>query len=218
MDHTWIELDLDGLAANIAALRASISPNSQVIFVVKSDAYGHGLEPTVRRAAEEGITWFDVAHVDEAVALRKILPDARILVSGAILPEEAEAAVRAAAHPIVVSRDHAASLAAGAGGAELSCHVMVDTGMGRLGVPWEEAAALVAGLADMPGLRTAGICTHFASSDGDDRAFADKQAERFNRVLAACAARGVAVPFRHISNSGAVRLEPRWDLDAVRAG
>jgi alanine racemase len=101
----------------------------------------------------------------------------------------------------------------------LRCHAKVDTGMGRLGFAWEEAAAALARLVREGGLRVEGLCTHFASGGrAGPGSFAEEQARRFRAVAEQCAARGLAIPFRHIANSAAFLARPDWDLDGVRLG
>ena len=64
MNHSWVEVDLNRLRQNVLALRSSIPAGTAVMLVVKADAYGHGLVPIARAAAEEGTNWFAVAFLD----------------------------------------------------------------------------------------------------------------------------------------------------------
>jgi alanine racemase len=220
MKNTWIELDLGILSANLSHLRQALGAQTQIVFVVKADAYGHGLLPVAERAWLCGVEWFAVAHMDEAMALRARLPQARILVLGAIAAEDAVAAARADLVPVLVNQSHAVRLAAGAAAANvtLRCHAKIDTGMGRLGFDWEEAGRLLPMLACLQGLRIEGICTHFASADNRASKFADEQAARLQSVIEALRTAGITALFCHASNSGAIRREAQWDLDGVRPG
>jgi alanine racemase len=94
----------------------------------------------------------------------------------------------------------------------------VDTGMGRLGFPWETAAADLRELAAGRELPLTGVCTHLASAGNLTSDFADTQAARFFGVLDDCAKRGLTLPCRHMSNSAGILRNPDWDLDAVRPG
>lgn len=218
--NTWLELDLSALEANIRALRADLAPATRIVFVVKANAYGHGMEQVARRAASAGIQWFAVAHVNDAIRLRGVLPDARILLTSATLPEDAAACAEAGLDAMVVDPEQARGLAAGAAatGKELNVHVKVDTGMGRLGFLWESAAERIVSVARESSLRIEGICTHFASSDSPDPTFLGEQASRFRHALDACHRAGLRIPMRHASNSGAILADPRLDFDAVRPG
>ena len=218
--HTWVELDLQALADNIGALCAALAGRSEIIFVVKANAYGHGLAPVARSAWANGVRRYAVVHIDEAQALRYLLPDADILIVGVLDAADAVQAVRANIVPVIVSAEHARALGAKAASANLRlrCHAKIDTGMGRLGFPWETAAETIAGLAGEPGLAIEGLCSHFASSDSHDRTFAETQIGRFRRVIEECRSRGLPPGYCHIANSGAVLGDAGWDFDGVRAG
>jgi alanine racemase len=100
----------------------------------------------------------------------------------------------------------------------LRCHAKIDTGMGRLGFPWFEASTQIPPLVGLPGIDLCGACTHFASSDVEDPSFMEKQARRFRHVIEACETAGVALPFKHVSNSGALLRNPALDMQGVRPG
>lgn len=220
MKNSWIELDLDVLRANIMNLRAALSHSTAIIAVVKADAYGHGMIPVARCAWDCGVRWFAVVHLDEAIALRTLLPDANILTLGVLGPEQVPEVLRANLTPVLVSESQAVALAAAAvaRGGELTCHVKVDTGMGRLGFLWDEAVVALPRLAAVPGLRIRGICTHFASVGSEEGGFSDMQVERFHQVVKACETARLTGLFRHASNSAAIMSGPAWDLDGVRPG
>lgn len=216
--NSWTELDLGKLAGNIARVKAAVSSSSEIIFVVKANAYGHGLKAVAECAWSSGLRWFAVAHFNEANALRAVLPEARILIVGAIDPATASGCAEGGFVPVLVSEEHGLAVSRQLGGRVLECHAKVDTGMGRLGIAWQDAADVVARLRAEKNLNIAGICTHYASSDGDSRSFFDEQRRRFAGVLQGLCAKGIRPGFRHASNSGAVALEPDSDLDGVRPG
>ena len=218
--HCWTELDLDALAGNIRRLRGALPDTTAIVFVVKSNAYGHGLAEVALRAHREGVRRFAVAHLFEAEELRRLLPRDEILVVGALQPADAAAAAALDVVPVVVSESHARRLVEACRSARvrLRCHLKIDTGMGRLGVPWEQAAAIAERLHRKPELACEGLCSHFASADESDRTFADTQARRFRSVLRDCEQRGIPAGFRHIANSGGLQCEAQWDFDGVRPG
>src|SRR5262245_21021515 len=67
--HAWAQIDLSALRANVAALRAR-APGAQLMAVVKSDAYGHGMIECARAARQAGAAWLGTATPQEALALR----------------------------------------------------------------------------------------------------------------------------------------------------
>lgn len=217
MQNTWIELDLERLVANIAVVRQGVGPDAEIMFVVKSEAYGHGMLKVATAATAAGVNWFVVAHIDEALALRAALPDVLILVVGVMGAEHVGTAQAHGIIPVLAGPEHARSLAAAASG-PLVCHAKIDTGMGRIGFVWDEAAKQLAAVHAGSDLDIQGICTHFASADGNDRSFADEQFSRFEMVLDACAEQGLTNLFRHAANSGGVLQDTAWGFDGVRPG
>ncbi|MFO7871346.1 MAG: alanine racemase [Kiritimatiellia bacterium] len=218
--NTWVELDFNILESNLRAIKSALTPGTEIMLVVKSEAYGHGLADVTRCALSEGVSWFVTAHLFEAEAVRAVAPDSRILVMGVMDPGEVEKCLDQRVTPVIVSEAHAMALAgaAAAGGKTLNCHAKVDTGMGRLGFPWNQAVSSLRKLAAENNLHMEGLCTHFASSDSPDREFADTQAERFRKVCTECAESGLSFSIKHISNSGGIVREAGWDMDGVRPG
>jgi alanine racemase len=218
VSNTWIELDLNRLRRNISNTRTAVGSETELIFVVKSRAYGHGMIPVALCAAEEGIQWFAVAYVEEARELRKALPSANILVLGVVRPEDVATCIENSLVTVIVDKDHAAMLAAAAGKGPLHCHAKIDTGMGRLGFPWKDAAAALTELASCGGLDICGICTHLAASNDPGKSFSDIQADRFLNVVGQCEKAGLTIPFKHITNSGGLVIDSSWHLQGVRPG
>jgi alanine racemase len=211
-----VEIDLGRLKQNVRALRSSIPAETAVILVVKSDAYGHGLVPVSRAAAEEGVNWFAVAFLDEALKIRAVLPDANILVLGLVFPEHIGELIENRIFPVITCLEHGLALAeaARARGEILPVHLKVDTGMGRIGVQWNEVESTVKALDEAGGLELIGVCSHFARVDPDQPDHALEQSAKFNEAL-----KHLPVKiFRHLSSSRAALYFPDWDLNGVRQG
>ena len=220
MRRSWIEVDLGVLAQNIRAFQQGLGNGASIIFVVKSDAYGHGAVPIARKAHDCGIDWFGVAYLDEALDLRRSLDKPGILVMGVVEPGDVQTLVYHNITPIVASLEHGRALAnvAAAQGKTLNVHLKVDTGMGRLGVPWDEVDAAYRILHDLPGLNITGFCTHFAKVEPDHPVEARQQADRFRQADAARRAIDDRPVMRHMSSSRAALFFDEWDYDAVRPG
>ncbi len=220
MSNTWIELDIGVFRDNLDRIRAALRPGAQLILVVKARAYGHGLPLVARTAWDGGVRWFVVSHLDEARELRQVLPAARILLLGAVTPEMIPLLNGRRITPVLIAPEQGRAIAEilVRSGQTMGCHVKVDTGMGRFGFDWATAAREILELRRIGGLAIEGLCTHFASAGlrGDD--FAAEQARRFEGVVEACRAGGLAVPFRHIANSAAFGSRPEWDYEGVRCG
>ena len=218
--NAWIELDLDVLGDNIRAMQQALARRTEVILVVKANAYGHGMQAVARRASACGVGWFVVSRLDEALDLRATLPQARILLLGAVWPADVGEILAQGITPVLVGEDQAREVAAAARRcrAALPCHVKIDTGMGRFGLAWEEAGDKLSRLRAEGGLEIQGLCTHLASAGKPGDPFAELQAQRFHTAIADCAAKGLTVPFKHMANSAAFATRADWDLDGVRLG
>jgi alanine racemase len=103
-------------------------------------------------------------------------------------------------------------------GKRVPVHVKINTGMNRYGVRWSEALALAEAVSAIKSLELEGVMSHFSMSDEMDKSFALQQLARFNEVLSAMAARGIAVKYRHLCNSGGFLDLPQAHFDMVRLG
>lgn len=220
MQRSWVEIDVQQLSANIASVRGALPAATKLVFVVKANAYGHGLRDVARHAAREGVTWFAVAYVGEALAVRAVAPGASIVILGAVEPEDVATLHAQSILPILVDETHAERLSAAAArlGIRLKAHLKVDTGMGRFGVPWETAVEAFARIQKLSGLELVGICTHFASVEVARPSLGPVQVERFRTITDAVAGITNQPLMRHVSSSRAFECFPDWDFDAVRPG
>ena len=211
---TWVDIDLDAIRHNAAALTP---PGAALMAVVKADGYGHGAAPVARAALEAGATWVGVALVEEGMALRDAGIDAPILVTSEVPPGSEAIAIAARLTPTLYSDVGLARLAEAARGAPIAVHVKVDTGMHRVGVWPPEAAPAFAERVVRAGLDVEGLWTHFASSE-IDAATTVGQLERFLGIADAVRAAGVEPRLLHAANSAATILHPASRLDLVRPG
>ncbi len=215
---TMAEVHLGHLRHNVRVLRARAG-QAGLMGVVKADAYGHGAVPVARVLREEGVRHFAVATVPEGMALRRAGLDEPILVLSAPLPAYLPAYVRHRLDVTVPSRAVAEAVAAAARQAgPLRAHVKVDTGMGRLGLPPEEAEAVVRLLEAAPGVTLAGLETHLATATDEADAFALEQLERFEPLRKTL---GEAFEHVHVAHSGALFHLPQslaFDRALARVG
>jgi alanine racemase len=217
---TWAEVDLDALVHNVRQLRRWVGPRSELIAIVKANAYGHGAVPVARAALEAGATRLGVSRTDEGIQLRRAGIEAPILLICYTLPAEAETVVRWRLTTTVNTwqQAQAFSAAAMAAGWEMPVHVKVDTGMGRFGLLPEEVLDFVRALMGLPGLRLEGFYTHLAMADAHDQAFSRRQYAAYSEVLASLTLAGIRIPLHHVCNSGGALNLPDLALDGVRCG
>jgi len=214
----WAEVDIDALAGNARLIHALVQP-AQVMAMVKSNGYGHGLEIAARAALDGGATWLGVYTPQEALALRGAGVDARTLVLGWSPPSTHADLVTAGVDVTVFDVETVQSLAAAAGvaGVTARAHVKIDTGLHRLGALPEAVDSLAAALrAASRHVDVAGLFTHFADA-GLDPEFTHEQHARF--LEAVDVIRPVArEALLHTSGSAAVIAHPSMHLDLVRVG
>jgi alanine racemase len=213
----WAEIDCDAIRANVRVLTAH-GRGTRVMAVVKANAYGHGAVPVARAALEGGATWLAVVAVDEAVALRRAVLRAPILLLSYVDPRDAPRVVEWNLTPTVATRQLALALSARVGerprGGRFPVHIKVDTGLHRYGVALEEAEDFIRFVGGLPGLVVQGLYTHFASADEADKRFTLLQVERFRAV----AAHFPEVPLRHAQNSAGLIDLPELGFELARVG
>lgn len=217
---TWVEVDLAAICANARAVRRLLAPTTQLMAVVKANAYGHGmLHVAEALAAARLADSFGVAGLAEGIALRNHGVTQPIVILGQMLPEDAPLVAQHGLTATVCTRPVAQALArAGQRAKEpVRVHLKVDTGMGRYGVWHAEALGFARWLRRLPGLLMEGLSTHLAGAV-QDRAATEGQLAAFRRVVAACERAGIYIPLKHAANSMGVLAYPnaRWDL--VRVG
>ena len=216
--RSWAEIDLGALDRNLEAVRACVPPGVGVMAVVKADAYGHGIDAVAGRLAGR-VDMFAVANLAEARRVRRVDPAARVLILGPSLPEERAGVVADRFVPSVSDAGEARAYAAlGIGGCPVDIHVVIDTGMGRIGVWEEEAAAELDAILACPGVRVCGICTHLPVADEDDL-FTAAQLERFEELCARLRACGLSDSLQvHALNSAGILRHGARAAGLVRAG
>jgi alanine racemase len=214
---TVAEIDLAALRDNLRAIRACIPLRTQVIGVVKADAYGHGAARVGAVLEQEQVHLLAVATPDEAVELRDSGLLSEILVLG---HSPADFVPYAVEHNITLTTVNHATTAmygAAAGTHTVRLHYNVDTGMGRAGVLAEGATEQILRSAVVPHVRIVGLYSHFACAD-TDAAFTALQTARFLAVESEVRAGGLVPELVHLSNSAGLLTMPGVTLDAVRPG
>ncbi|HET9095790.1 MAG TPA: alanine racemase [Candidatus Baltobacteraceae bacterium] len=217
-----IEISLSALRNNAQLLRDLVGPG-HAAFVVKGNAYGHGIVETAL-AVEPFARKLCVYSVDEAIALRDGGVTAPILILGPIPPDALDEAMQTGAEVALWDTgEYVRALAAAAHRAHqrVKVHVKVNTGLNRLGLAPEELQDAVEDYCHITDLEIAGIFSHLASAEEIDSPYTMFQLERFNQAYTQAepvlASHG-ALPIRHIAASAAAMLWPQTRLDMSRFG
>jgi len=167
--RVWCTISLSALRSNLRALRRSCPRGTQILAVVKDNAYGHGLIPVARTLAQAGCEEFGVACAAEGEELRGAGIRNPILLLGSTLPSEFPVALQHRLTLTLSSMEEARELARAAARVRKTALVQVklDTGMNRLGARLAEFQKLVSWVAHHPRLDLIGTFTHLACADSD---------------------------------------------------
>ena len=205
---TWAEINLDNLAANFHSVKAFIGVGPKIMAVVKADAYGHGSVECAKRLEKEGVDWFGVALPEEGVQLRQAGIRKLILCLGGFWSEQESTVLNYSLTPVIFQIEKARLLNAAATrrGTAVAIHVKVDTGMGRVGIRYDEVREFVDALRELDHLRVEGVMTHFAAADDlGENEFTELQIKRFHEAVETFRERGFHPAYLDMANSpGAV--------------
>jgi alanine racemase len=221
--RAWVEIDVAAVTHNIQQLRKLLSPRTQLMAVVKADAYGHGAVTIAKTVLESGASWLGVATVPEGVELREAGIKAPILILGAThTPEQIYAIAHWKLQPTLCTPKQALvfsdTLEAKNISEPLPVHIKLDTGMSRLGTNWQEAGEFVQLVERLPHLKIASMYSHFATADSPDPTVMKLQHQRFESAIARIKALGIDLPCLHLANSAGTIANSAFHYDLVRVG
>jgi alanine racemase len=214
----WAEVDVGALEHNIAEVRSLLAPGTQLMAMVKSNGYGHGLLHAAEGAIRGGASWLGVYHSGEALALRAAGNEMPILVVGALDPAALHTLVEARVDITITDPEELRAIAQASLSPRPRVHLKIDTGLNRIGVRPELVGELLDALAGTRDrVEVTGVFTHFADADAVDTAFTVEQHRRF---LDAVAALRPAAPecLLHAAGSAAILRLSETHHDLVRLG
>ncbi len=218
MSRAWLEIDLDAVAENVSML-GSFAPGSELCAVVKADAYGHGAADVAEAALRAGASRLAVAQIAEGRQLRESGIDAPIwILSEPELSEFATAAVFDLEPAVYSAAGMASASAAASDHHAMTVHLVVDTGMGRVGTTANDAIELAQSILASDDLELGSVWTHLARADDLAHPLNDQQLDRFEAVLEELSAVGIDPPLVHAANTAATITLPRSHYDVVRCG
>jgi alanine racemase len=216
---TVAEIDLARLTQNYHAIQNHVQ-SSQVMVILKANAYGHGLVAVAQHMESLGAPYLGVAYLEEGILLREAGVKSPILVLGGILGNQVPLFLEYGLTLTASSVEKLEQIESTAAhrGVQARVHLKIDTGMERIGVHYYSATSLLEASLRCEHVHVEGIYSHFANSDSADLTSARIQLQRFNDVLAFYTQRGIEPPMRHMANSGAILQLPESHFDMVRAG
>ena len=215
------EINLDAIGNNIREIRKLIKEKTQLLAVVKADAYGHGAEEVAKVCLYNGADQLAVATCNEGVQVRQWSIQVPVLILGNTVEGQLETVINNNLTQAVFRYETAKKMSDMAVKLNKTAliHIKIDTGMSRIGfLPNDEALDEIEKIFALPNLKVTGVFTHFATADEKDKTFTMVQYKRFRFITDALNAKGHTVFIRHCANSGAILDMPELQLDMVRAG
>ena len=219
--NSWIEVSEERLAGNYRAIAAAVGAETDVLAVVKANAYGHGAEKCSVALARAGARWFGVADAREGVRVRGALAvagfaDAEILVMCGLSPVDVKAIAEQRLTPVVWTGEQVRWLA----GTGARVHVEIETGMGRQGArPGEELDSVLDSVG-AAGLVLDGVMTHFCAAEVAGSEKTCEQQTRFAAAMTQVRARRFAPKWVHAGSSSSVdnpAQDRAWLVDLAKS-
>ena len=216
----YAEISVEAIGHNIREVKKRLPEGVKLLGVVKANAYGHGAVP-VASYLENQVDYFATATIEEAVELRENGISAPILILGYVSPSQYGDLVEYDITQTIDSYAQALALEKEAArqNRKAKAHLAVDTGMTRIGFQvTEHDADEAAKIADLPHIELEGMFTHFSCADQEDKTYCSMQMEKYDKMTALLAERGVTIPLRHICNSAGIMEFDDHRFEMVRSG
>ena len=222
----WAEINLAHLSHNIQQIKGLLNDDQEIVGIIKADAYGHGSIRVAETLVENGLDFFGVATLKEAVELREGGIDNRIMILGVTQSQDWELVLDYHLISVLCDLDNAKVLSnlAVKSGEEAEIFIAIDTGMGRIGYLVEEEAdrnqaiGEILEIKNLPGIKVQGLFSHMSSADARDKTFSHKQESLFLSFEQACKEADISFPRRTLANSASTMEIPSVYYDMVRPG
>ncbi len=217
---TWMEIDLDNLVHNYSEIKSKLKDDTDLMAVVKGDAYQHGSEMIVKTLKGEGVKRFGVAHLSEALHIRKYEKNVDILIMGYTPDFLAKTAIENNITMTIYLKDQAEYFNRLAKDLNKTArvHIKIETGMNRLGfLPTLENIENISEIYNMANIEVEGIFSHFAVAD-ENRLYTNDQIRKFKFVLDELEKKDINIKIKHLMNSAAMMNFYDCGYDMIRAG
>ena len=216
-----VVIDLSALEHNLNQVKKLLAPETRIMGIVKSDAYGHGLIPVSKVLESSGVDYLGVAHLYEALELRNNgIKRPIALLCGVRTEEEARQAVEKHITPVLFDMEMAEALAKEGArkGKKIHVHLKVDTGMGRLGISLSELEPFMKRIAQYKELHLEGLASHLSSADDPGSNFTEIQIENFKKAIHMGRTMGFELPLNNLANSAGIMAYKEAHFGLVRPG
>ncbi|KPK89187.1 hypothetical protein AMJ80_10100 [bacterium SM23_31] len=210
----WLEINLKNIEWNVSQIRKKVI-NTPVMAVIKGNAYGHGLSGVGKYLERINIDAVAVGKLQEAVELRNAGVKCPVLNFGPFGENDAELIIKNTISQSAYN-DNVLALDTTAGkiNKHANVHINVDTGLGRVGVPYHTAVPFIEKVSKLSNVKIEGIFTSFT----EEKEFDKIQLQRFLEVCESAKSKGISTGVRHAASSAGILAFPEAYLDMVRPG
>ena len=215
----WIEINVDAVKNNLREVRSLLDDKTNLIAVIKANAYGHGAEGMAQILVQNGVTFLAVSFLEEALQLRRSGINASILIFSPVVSYEDARDSILNKLTLTVSSDADRMLLERVGAdlnTQVTVHLKIDTGLGRFGVTIEDAVDVFREIKDSKILDLEGIYSHCA--DPSSAKYTEHQFNKFMALVNRLEQEEMSVPIKHFANSSVFLRSPHMSLNAVRIG
>ncbi len=218
---TWSQISLNNLKNNFHSVKNFVGKDIEYMAVVKADAYGHGAVECSKKLESEGVDWLGVALPEEGLELRNNGITTPILCLGSFWTGQEEFLLDYNLTPVIYQLDLAVKFNKAAEKKSLfaNIHIKIDTGMGRIGVRFDEISEFINELKKLKNLKIEGIMTHFASADNlEENEFTNLQIKRFTDSVKMFENNGFYPKYKDLANSPGAIAHKDSRSNLVRLG
>ena len=207
LKRCWAEISLENIGYNVTEYQKYLGRDTELLCVVKADAYGHGDSLVVPFLQNNlGVKWFAVSNILEGIRLREMGITGEILILGYTPGEFADELVKYNIIQACVDYSHAQKLSEECKSGKVRIHTAIDTGMTRIGLEGDisQCCDTLEKINSLPKISLEGIFTHYAVADGTDEdsdLYTEKQTEKIVGVKKELEKRGINLSQVHFLNS-----------------
>ena len=222
------QIDLFAVVHNCRVLRGFVSEKCRMCVAVKCNAYGHGIDVVLPALKSANVDMLAVATIREAEQLRALRWDRPILLLGSQLSiytgeRKNEMADWIVANEVRITAMYkedidALALAARRLKKKAIVHLMLDSGMGRMGLGEEKLLELINAVKGHSEIEIEGLYTHLSTADAADKSYSLQQLKRFDDFIGKLKSDGMNIPIIHAANAAAVIDLPESHYDMIRPG
>jgi alanine racemase len=219
---TWVEIKKEAIKFNLGMFKKIIGNKVELMAVVKSNAYGHGMIEVAKIALNSGANWLGVVNLEEALQLKKEKIKAPIFILSYWDFEKVSKNLKKIYNfdfPVYTMEQLKFLSTVGEKiKKNINIHLKIDTGTSRIGVLVKDAIDFIKKIKKMPYLNLRGIFTHYAASERADQTYTNWQTKRFEKIIAGLEKLNIIIPYKHTACSAATIVNPKTHFNLVRIG